>query len=59
MYINHDETIKITKNSDITRAAAAMQVAAAKGFDGIIVIGNSPTALLEALKLYENNGIKI
>ena len=28
-----------------------MQVAAAEGFDGIVAIGNSPTALLEVLKL--------
>ncbi len=58
-YINHEKTIKITKNNNITRAAAAMQVAATEDFDGIIVIGNSPTALIEALNLYENNKMKI
>jgi precorrin-8X/cobalt-precorrin-8 methylmutase len=58
-YINHEKTIKIAKKNDITRAAAAIQVAATKGFNGIVVIGNSPTALLEILKLYENNGMKV
>jgi precorrin-8X/cobalt-precorrin-8 methylmutase len=58
-YINHEETLKIAKKEEITRAAAAMRVAAAKGFDGIAVIGNSPTALFELLKLIENNDITV
>jgi len=58
-YINHKETLKIAKKEEITRAAAAMRVAAAKGFNGIAVIGNSPTALFELLKLMENNDINV
>ncbi len=58
-YINHEETLKLAKKNNITRAAAAMQVAAMEEFDGIVVIGNSPTALLEILNLYKNNKIKI
>ncbi len=58
-YINHEKTLKLTKKNNITRAAAAMQVAAVEEFDGIVVIGNSPTALLEVLNLYKNNKIKI
>ena len=50
-YINHEKTLEIAKKEEITRAGAAMQVAAAEGFDGIVAIGNSPTALLEVLKL--------
>ncbi len=57
-YINQEKTLKIAKETNITRAAAAMQVAAAE-FNGIVVIGNSPTALLEVLKLYKNNKMKI
>ena len=56
-YINHEKTLKLTKKNNITRAAAAMQVAAVEEFDGIVVIGNSPTALLEVLNLYKNNKI--
>ncbi|MGO9388411.1 MAG: cobalt-precorrin-8 methylmutase [Methanobacterium sp.] len=58
-YINNEETLINAKKNDITRAAAAMQVAAVEDFNGIVVIGNSPTALLEVLNLYKNNKIKI
>lgn len=58
-YINHPDTLKIAKEDEITRAAAAMRVAAAGGFEGIVVIGNSPTALFQVLKLIENNEIKV
>lgn len=58
-YINHEETIKLAKEKGITRAAAAIRVATTKGFDGIAVIGNAPTALLEILNLHENNEINI
>ena len=58
-YINHEKTREIARRDEITRAAAAMQVAAAEGFEGIVVIGNSPTALLEVLKLYEKGIMKV
>ncbi len=58
-YINHEKTFAIAKREGITRAAAAMQVAAAEGFDGIVAIGNSPTALLEVLELVEKDMIKV
>ncbi|BDZ70939.1 hypothetical protein GCM10025861_14560 [Methanobacterium petrolearium] len=52
-YISHEETIKLAKKEEITRAAAAMQVAASKGFDGVVVIGNAPTALWKVMELVE------
>ncbi|OPX59383.1 MAG: precorrin-8X methylmutase [Methanobacterium sp. PtaB.Bin024] len=52
-YISHAETIKIAKKEEITRAAAAMQVAAFKGFDGVVAIGNAPTALWKVIELVE------
>lgn len=58
-YINHEKTLKIAKEEEITRAAAAMRVAADEGFGGIAVIGNSPTALFEIIKLIENNEINV
>lgn len=58
-YINHEKTFSIAKRDGITRAAAAIQVAAAEGFDGIVAIGNSPTALLEVLELVEKDMIKV
>jgi precorrin-8X/cobalt-precorrin-8 methylmutase len=53
-YISHGEAIKLAKEEQITRAAAAVRVAHREGFDGIIVIGNAPTALFEAINLVEN-----
>jgi precorrin-8X/cobalt-precorrin-8 methylmutase len=58
-YINHKETQEIAKKFGITRAAAAIQIAAHEGFAGIVVIGNSPTALLEVLKLAERGDMKV
>lgn len=58
-YINHEKTREIAKREDITRAAAAMRVAAMEGFKGIVAIGNSPTALLEVLLLLKKDEIKV
>jgi precorrin-8X/cobalt-precorrin-8 methylmutase len=58
-YINHEKTLEIAKKEEITRAAAAMQVAVAEGFDGIVAIGNSPTALLEVLKLTQKDMMNV
>ncbi len=57
-YIGHEDAIKIAKEEQITRAAAAMRVAYDNGFDGVIVIGNAPTALFEAINLVENEDMK-
>jgi precorrin-8X/cobalt-precorrin-8 methylmutase len=54
-YINHDETKELARKEEITRAAAAIQIAASEGFEGVVVIGNSPTALFEVIKLKKNN----
>jgi precorrin-8X/cobalt-precorrin-8 methylmutase len=58
-YINHEKTLEIAKKEEITRAAAAMQVAVTEGFDGIVAIGNSPTALLEVLKLTQKDMMNV
>ena len=58
-YINHASAIKLAKEEQITRAAAAMRVAHEAGFDGIIVIGNAPTALFEAINLVETEGMNV
>jgi precorrin-8X/cobalt-precorrin-8 methylmutase len=58
-YISDEETIKLAKEEQITRAAAAMRIAHDNGFDGIIVIGNAPTALFEAINLVNNKGMKV
>lgn len=57
-YINHEKTIEIAKKKGITRAAAAIQVAADDGFEGIVAVGNAPTALYKVIELINNNEIK-
>lgn len=58
-YINSERAIEIAKDEGITRAAAAMRVAASEGFEGIVAVGNAPTALLEVLKLIENGDMAV
>ncbi|MBC7101301.1 cobalt-precorrin-8 methylmutase [Methanothermobacter tenebrarum] len=50
-YINHPSVIRMAKDKNMTRAAAAMEYAASKGFSGVVVVGNAPTALLKLIKL--------
>jgi precorrin-8X/cobalt-precorrin-8 methylmutase len=58
-YIKDDRAVSIAKAENITRAAAAIRVASEEGFEGIIVIGNAPTALLEVLKLVNTKAINV
>jgi len=50
-YINHPKVIKMAKNENMTRAAAAIEYAASQNFNGIVVVGNAPTALLKVIEL--------
>jgi precorrin-8X/cobalt-precorrin-8 methylmutase len=52
-YIDHPLTYQIAREREITRAAAAMEVALKDGFQGMVVIGNSPTALIKVMELHE------
>ncbi len=58
-YINDERAISIAKTEEITRAAAAIRVAAYDGFEGIITVGNAPTALFEVLELIKKNQIDV
>ena len=58
-YINDERAVSIAKADGITRAAAAIRVAAEEDFDGIVIVGNAPTALLEVLKLVKNNQMSV
>jgi precorrin-8X/cobalt-precorrin-8 methylmutase len=58
-YIKDERAVKIAKKAGITRAAAAIMVAVEDGFDGLVVIGNAPTALLEVLDLYKKGEINV
>lgn len=58
-FISHPDVIKLAKESEITRAAAAMQYAADKGFEGIVAIGNAPTALYKVIELVESGQMNV
>lgn len=58
-YIKDERAISIAKTENITRAAAAIRVAAEDDFDGIVAVGNAPTALLEVIELIRGNKIKV
>jgi precorrin-8X/cobalt-precorrin-8 methylmutase len=58
-YINDPDTIKMAKENEITRAAAAMQLAAETGFNGIVAIGNAPTALYKVMELFETGEMDV
>lgn len=58
-FIKDDKVKKIAKDNKITRAAAAIRHAAYNGFEGIVVVGNAPTALYEAMDLFEKDKMDI
>jgi precorrin-8X/cobalt-precorrin-8 methylmutase len=58
-FISHPDVIKMAKENEITRAAAAMQYAADKGFEGIVAIGNAPTALYKVIELVESDQMDV
>lgn len=58
-YIGDEETIKLAKEQEITRAAAAVEIAARNGFDGVVAIGNAPTALWKVMELVESGSINV
>jgi len=50
-YIREPAVRELAEKRDITRAAASMEYAASQGFEGIVVIGNAPTALMKVIEL--------
>jgi len=58
-YIKNDEVKQIAKENEITRAAAAIRYACQNDFEGIIVSGNAPTAVWEAMDLYNKGGLNV
>lgn len=58
-YITNEDVKKIAKENQITRAAAAIRYASLNDFEGIVVSGNAPTAVWEAMDLYEKDEINL
>ena len=58
-YIKNEEVKGIARENQITRAAAAIRYAALNDFEGIVVSGNAPTAVWEAMDLYNKDKINL
>ena len=58
-YIKNGEVKQIAKENEITRAAAAIKYACQNDFEGIIVSGNAPTAVWEAMDLYNKGELNV
>ena len=58
-YIKNEEVKQIAKENEITRAAAAIRYACQNDFEGIIVSGNAPTAVWEAMDLYNKGELNV
>jgi precorrin-8X/cobalt-precorrin-8 methylmutase len=55
-YLNDDETTSLATAAGLTRSAAGIRIAARRHPAPMVVIGNAPTALDEALRLVEDEG---
>ncbi|PVU74893.1 precorrin-8X methylmutase [Acidianus hospitalis] len=53
-----DDAVELAKKLKITRTAAGIRIGLSKE-PKIVVIGNSPTALVEAIKMHEEEGVEI
>jgi len=58
-FIRNNEVIDIAKDKKITRAAAAIEFAAKNDFQGMIVVGNAPTALYKSIELYNKGDLDV
>jgi len=56
--IDDEKTYKLSKKEGITRAMASMRLAEDYIDNGIVVIGNAPTSLIEVVRMINENGIK-
>ncbi len=56
-FIDHPDVFEIAKKEGITRAVASMRLAKDLIDDGIVVIGNAPTALFEVIRLIKEEDI--
>jgi len=53
--ISNPEVMELAKKSNKTRSQISMRIAAPKMNDGVVVIGNAPTALLEVIQMIREN----
>src|SRR5262245_46205077 len=55
-HLNDPKTAALAESAGLTRSAAGIRIAARKYPSPLLVIGNAPTALEEALRLVEKEG---
>src|SRR5262249_3814052 len=55
-HLNDSETLALAESANLTRSAAGIRIAKGKHPSPLLVIGNAPTALEEALRLVEEEG---
>ena len=55
-YLNDARSREIANNERVTRSVAGIRIAMQEHRNSVIVIGNSPTALQEAMRIIEVNG---
>jgi precorrin-8X/cobalt-precorrin-8 methylmutase len=58
-FIKNKDVIAISKENQITRAAASVEFASQNDFEGVIVIGNAPTALFKAIELFNEGKLNV
>ena len=58
VYISNEDVMAQAKQEGITRAIAAIRKAAKEAPDGIYVVGNAPTALLEIIRLVKSGDLQ-
>ncbi len=56
-FIDDNEVVKYAKANGISRSMSAMRIHGGKADNGIIVIGNAPTALFETMSLIDKGEI--
>lgn len=58
-FIDHEDAARLARENKLTRAAASMIVAASKFKTFVPVIGNSPSALLQVLKMVRDGDLEV
>jgi len=56
--ISEDSVTKYSRDNNLTRSQVAMDFSAAQIQNGIVVIGNAPTALFQVISMFKENRVK-
>ena len=56
--ISEDSVIKNSRDNNLTRSQVAMEFSAAQIQDGIVIIGNAPTALFQVISMFREARVR-